>query len=694
MRTLGIGAAASVGVALACGAASVSLSQPAVQGAPGGGEVLFAARCKSCHEPPVARAPSRDQLRSRTNEEIIEALTTGVMKPMAAGLSSGQILEVAAYLTGRRASATEGLRMAAAAPPAPDVSPDRSAEAVLGRGRPVSSRMLRSPSEGDWLLWGRTYDGQNFSPLTRIDRNSVKRLKPAWRLPIQPGPSMPSPLVHDGVMFLQTSPDTVLALDAATGQVLWRRAYKTSAPSTQKMGLALAGGRLFVPTSDLHVIALDARSGAKVWDHQIGLSPPATDRTPFNLRSAPLVVGDKVIQGVTASSAPGGGFIVGLDAASGRELWRFHTIARPGAPGGDSWNGLPIEKRSGASVWQQGTYDPGLNLVYFGVGQTYDTGPLLKPSGVAGATREALYTDSTIALDPDTGRLVWHYQHLPNDQWDLDWVFERQLATLQIGGRPRRVVMNIGKMGVLDALDAATGAYLFSIDSGVQNVISAIDPKTGAKTIDPRRWPDKTRSTLICPSASGVRNWPSTSVNPTSAQLYAPLTRWCLTFGPPSGPGFSLLSSGVGLSPADHPQAEASGKMGRLQAMDLTGRKLAWGRDLTAPISTSVLATASGVVFAGDLEPALNAFDDRSGEVLWRAPLGSYASSNIITYGVGRTQYVALVAGMKNFNINDLSRRYEAFRRTHGGAVKAPGGGPEVVVFSLGEDRPPSRRRP
>jgi alcohol dehydrogenase (cytochrome c) len=552
--------------------------------------------------------------------------------------------------------------------------------APLDKLRPVSSAMLKSPGAQDWLQWGRTYDGQNFSPLKAIDRGNVKTLAPAWRAPLESGPSMPTPLVHDGVMFLQTTPDTVLALDAATGAVLWRHAYASSIPSSQKMGLALSGGRVFVPTTDLHVIALDARTGAPVWDHDLGIRPPATDRKLFNLRSAPLIVGDKVIQGVTASGAPGGGFIVGLDIATGQEIWRFNTIARPGEPGGNSWNGLPLEKRSGASVWHQGTYDPALNLVYFGIGQTYDTGPLLKPSGAPGTTQDSLYTDSTVALDPNTGKLVWHYQHLTNDQWDLDWVFERQLVTLKTGGRTRRVVMTIGKMGLLDALDAKTGAYLFSIDAGTQNVIAAIDPVTGRKTIDPVRVPDPQKSTLICPSVSGARSWPATSFSPATGLLYVPITQWCHTFGPT---GYKLLSSGVGLTGAEHPDATKSGMMGRLQAMDLAGHKLGWRHEQAAPVSTSVLATAGGLLFAGDLDPALQAFDDRDGKPLWRAPLDNYPSSSVITYSVGATQYVAVVTGLRNNHINDLMRTYQTFRRVRGQPAELPKGAPAVVVFAL-----------
>lgn len=584
------------------------------------------------------------------------------------------------------------LASCAAAPDTPSSAAPATPEALLGKMRPVSPAMLRDPAPGDWLQWGRTYDGQNFSPLKRIDRSNVKDLAQVWRTPLKGGLSMPTPLVHDGVMFLQTTPDLVLALDAATGSELWRHAHTPAAgvSSTMKMGLALSGGRVFVPTSDLHVLALDAKTGATVWDQPIEVRPPATVSTTLGLRSAPLIVGDKVIQGVTTSFVAGGGFIVALDISTGRELWRFNTIARPGEPGGESWNGLPLDKRFGGSVWHQGTYDRDLNLIYYGVAPTYDTGPMLKPSGVPGTTRDALYTNSTIALNPDTGKLAWHYQHFANDQWDLDWVFERQLATIRTGGKTRKVVMNVGKMGILDALDAKTGAYLFSIDAGTQNIITAIDPVTGAKTIDPQRLPDPARPTVYCPGPSGARSWPPTSFSKTTGLLYVPVTEWCMKM---SGQGAMLLSApGSGLSAADHADATSDGKMGRLQAMDVSGKKLGWRHDLDAPLSTSALSTAGGVVFAGDLDPALKAFDDRDGKLLWSAPLDNYPSSSVITYSVGATQYVAVVVGIRNNHINDMSRRYQTFRRERGSPVEAPKGEAGIVVFAL--DKPASAGNP
>src|SRR6185295_17123747 len=251
-----------------------------------------------------------------------------------------------------------------------------SPTAPVDNMRPVSAAMLQDPLPGDWLQWGRTYDGENFSPLKSINRENVNTLAPAWSSPLQAGLAMPTPLVHDGVMFLLTSPDTLLALNATTGAELWRHAYAPQGvSSTMKMGVGLAGGRVFVPTSDLHVQALDAKTGAVVWDHEIAIYPPAVKGTTLGLRSAPLIVGDKVIEGVTTSFVAGGGFIVALDINTGKELWRFNTIARPGEPGGQTWNGLPLDKRAGGSVWHQGTWDKDLNLIYYGVAPTYDTGP-------------------------------------------------------------------------------------------------------------------------------------------------------------------------------------------------------------------------------------------------------------------------------------------------------------------------------
>ena len=545
----------------------------------------------------------------------------------------------------------------------------------------LTSEQLRDPKPEDWLHWGRTLDGHSYSPLMRINRENVRDLKLAWRVPLRFGSNTPAPLIHQGVMFLHTPPDTVLAMDATDGRVLWRYQRKGIDLPTKKRGVALYGDMVLVPTSDLHVVALNASTGEPIWDHTLDTRAPEDMRRGFHLRSAPLIAGERAILGVTVY-APKGGFILALDVNSGKEVWRFNTIARPGEPGGNSWNGLPLERRKGGSVWHQATYDAELNLIYFGIAPTYDTEPLLIPIKKEGINNDALYTNCTVALDADTGELIWHYQHMANDQWDLDWVFERQIASLSVDGELRKVVMNVGKMGILDALDAATGEYLFSVDSGTQNVITAIDPETGAKTIDPEKVPNSKRGSLICPSAVGARSWPPTAYSPQTKLLYVPITEGCMSIST-TGQGGWLLTSGVDLSLVAHPDA-GDGMVGRLQAIDLENHELGWTHDQLTPPSTGLLATGGGLLFSGDIDPSLKAFDDETGELLWQAELDNAPSSTLVTYRAGDKQYIAVVVGMTNNHIRDITSAYKRSKTSSGELSQPPTEGRAAVwAFSL-----------
>ena len=494
------------------------------------------------------------------------------------------------------------------------------------------------------------------------------------------GPSMPMPLVHQGVMFLHTYPDTVIAMDATNGAVLWRYKREGLSQSNKKMGLALHGDRIYASTSDLHVIALNARTGALVWDHTIDIQRDEEYRNRIFTRSAPLVAGKVVIQGTMGFRTPGGAFIVAVDRESGKEAWRFNTVAWPDKPGGNTWNDIPIELRNGGSVWQQGTYDPTSNLVYYGVAPTYDTAPLLVPTDKKGHTNDGMYTNCTIALDADTGELVWYFQHTQNDQWDMDWVFERTIAQLPDGdGGTVKAVMNVGKNAMLDSLDAATGEFLFTVDTGVQNVITAVDPKTGAKTIDPMKMPHPDKTSVICPIPFGARSWPQTSYSPDTNYVYVPITESCFGMSE-TGKGGWLLTTGVDFSAAEHPDLN-DGMMGRLQAIDVASRKLAWNRDQVTPLSTGILTTAGGIVFSGDVDPSLKAFDDATGKLLWKAALDDTPSSSLITYKIGARQYIAVVVGMTNNHVRDITRHYRQWSKTEG----EPGdqAGASIWVFAL-----------
>jgi alcohol dehydrogenase (cytochrome c) len=548
---------------------------------------------------------------------------------------------------------------------------------VLAKLTPVTDEMLNDPPAEDWLLWQRSYDNQGYSSLDQINRETVSDLTLSWRMPLQTGENNPGPIIHDGIMFLFTFPDTVLAIDATNGSLLWRYQHQSDVRPSQKKGIALHGDRVYVPTSDLHVLALDARTGELIWDHEIETEEGLEG---YHLRMAPMIVGETVIQGITSLRIPKGGWILGLDSTTGAQEWRFNTIPRPGEPGGNTWNGLPIEERSGGSVWNAGSYDKALNLVYFGVAPTYDTAPLLYPTDVDGITNDALYTNATIALNPDTGELVWYYQHLANDQWDLDWAFERQIVTIPVEGESRKAVINMGKLGILDAVDAATGEYLFSMDMGLQNVVTSIDPDTGYKTINPDTIPQLEETRLICANHYGAKSWPPAAFNPNTNRLYLPLNEGCIEVGPEGR--YQILTTGVQMKEALFP--DSNGNMGRIQSLDLGSQEVSWLHRQPSPVVSSILATAGGLIFAGDLNRAFKALDETTGEILWETTLDDIPSSTIVTYAVEDIQYLAIVAGQTGYHVNDWARMYDIFAEPEGMPENnSPKGGAAIWVFTL-----------
>ncbi len=509
----------------------------------------------------------------------------------------------------------------------------------FARYEPVTDAMLAHPRAGDWLTWRRTYDDQGFSPLEQVDAQNVKRLRVAWTLTLPAGPNAATPLEHDGVIFVHSYGDNVQALDAKTGDALWHyhRQLPRNLRPTVKRNLALYEDKIYFGTSDAHVVALDAKTGRVVWDQ-----PVADTSLGFGITGGPLAAHGKILQGINGQG-PGGSYIVGLDAETGRELWRFYSIARPGEPGGNSWNGLPLEKRTGGSVWTAGSYDPEQNLAFFGPAPTYDTGPLRDPVAKPGITNAALYTNATIALNPDTGKLVWYFQHVPNDQWDFDWAFERQLVDLPVNGQLHRVVLTSGKEALYDALDAHTGRYLFSMDMGLQNIITGVDPQSGAKTIDPNLIPSRERAITVCPHAGGAKSWIPGSIDPHKRVLFVPLVESCMDLTPVPQGERGALSTGVRFS--IRPRLDSDGRFGRIEAVDLTTHKPLWIERQRAPQTTGVLATAGGVVFAGALDRWFTAYDAGTGERLWRTRLNDVPSSAPISYEVDGRQYVAMVVG-------------------------------------------------
>lgn len=536
---------------------------------------------------------------------------------------------------------------------APRIQPDEKAKTVI-RDRAalaasvsaVTDTMLLKPPPADWLHWRRTYDVHGFSPLKEIDRGNVASLASAWAWSLPPATTQVTPLVHDGVLYINTTGGRVQALDATNGELLWEysrdiandeAAHRVSVHRS----FAIYGDKLFLGTDDKHEIALDIKTGRLVWDHAF------PDSKGWNISAGPLVVKGKVIQG-TFDCEAGGCPVIALDAESGKELWRFYTVARSGQPGGDSWNGLPDDQRFGASVWTTPSYDPELNLIYVATGNTYHWQELFKGGiGKTKANRDGLYIDSTVALDASTGKLKWHYQHLPQDYWDLDFAFEQTIATIKFKGRDRKVVCSTGKMVWTDCVDAATGEFVLSHDQGLQNIIKSFDPKTGRKTYFEEAIPDLTgkRRNIQCSAGYGDKNWPAGSYDASRGVNYMSLVEVCGESTPTMfGPNTSAYTAGEETRMARY-QPGSDGNIGRLDAVNWATGKILWSVRQRASMTSATVATAGGLIFVGDADRWFKAFDQTDGKLLWKTRLNDVVNSYPITYSVKGKQYVAVVTG-------------------------------------------------
>jgi alcohol dehydrogenase (cytochrome c) len=629
------------------------------------GKAAYEQSCESCHgtnlddgpfAPPLKGAEFRQVWFGQSAAPLFDYMSEKMPPAGPGSLGDEKYLQILAYmlqqngliagttplpsdssalktmlLPGFTGGPSGGLASGVAVPPTPVTS------TPLSRYTPVTDAMLANPPASEWLTWRRTWDSQGFSPLKQITKANVGDLRVAWSWSLPNGPNEGTPLFHDGVLFVHAYGDKVQALDAVTGDLLWQYARRLpkEAPASVKRTIALYGDKVYVPTSDTHIVALDAKTGRVVWDHEV-----ASRASLYGMTGGPLVAKGKVMVGTTGRAA-GGNLIVALDAETGQEAWRFHTIAQPNTPFGNSWNGVPVEKRNGASVWVAGSFDSATGLALFGVAQTYDTGPYRDLVKEGDVTNDLLYTDSTVAINPDTGRLAWHYQHQPNDQWDLDWAFEQVL--LKLPGSSKMLVVTSGKQAIFDVVEADTGKYVFSIDLGLQDIVTSIDPKTGAKNVNPRLIPGKGDTITVCPHAGGAKSWLPESYNAETRTMFVPLVESCMDLTPVAPGGRGSLSTGVRWSL--RPRADSDGKYGRVQAVNLETRKVLWTNRQRAPQSTGVLATSGGVVFAGALDRMFAAYDDETGKELWKVRLNDVPNSAPISYMVNGKQYIAVTVG-------------------------------------------------
>ncbi len=528
---------------------------------------------------------------------------------------------------------------------------------------PLTQDELNNPDPGDWLMLRGNYRGWGYSQLDEVNKDNVQGLRMVWSRAMPAGNSNQAvALAHDGTVFLGGLYDTVQAINGATGELIWQYARDLPEDTAflgtwgrKNRSVALYGDKVFVVTWDNFVVALDAASGQVVWetDRGGGVAGGIANST------GPIVVNNVVVAGSTCQLSPNGCYVTGHDVANGEELWRNEFIPRPGQPGDETWGGTPFESRWFTGAWGQITYDPDLNLVFYGssaVGPASET-----HRGAPGATLAG--TNTRWAVRPESGEIVWKHQVLPRDNWDTECTFDMiSIETLvnpdpagkyPLGatvptGQTRQVLTGVPcKNGLMWQFDAATGEYFWARDTVHQNIVSSIDT-AGIVTVNEDmilKVPGQMYP--VCPGENGGRDWPSSAYYPPANLFIMPLQNICEDMTPKVGEFTNLAmynwTTAFHLSPGKE-------NIGRIDAIDVATGNTKWSYEQYESLYSSVLTTAGGLVFAGGGDRYARAIDIENGEQIWSVRLPATSNATPSTFAVDGKQYVAFITGTGGVN--------------------------------------------
>lgn len=517
-----------------------------------------------------------------------------------------------------------------------------AAPQILRGYQAVTQERLLKPESQNWLMIRGTYDGWGYSQLTGITRDNVARLRMVWTVPTgEMRVHEAAPVVNNGVMFVSTPNNQVIALNAVTGEILWR--YRRPRPTGSfvlhdtNRGIALYGDKVYYAAGEAVLVALDARTGREVWT-----TTAADNASAYYITLAPLVADGKVMVGASGGEFGVRGFVAAFDAETGKELWRTFTVPAPGEPGSETWPKGDQWKTGGAPVWVTGNYDPETKLAFWGTG---NGGPWIGDQRPG----DNLYVASTVAIDVATGQIKGHFQYNPNESWDWDEVSPPIVVDYQRSGRTIKGLVNVARDGYLWFLERTSGKINFIEGKPFvfQNVFRGLDPVTGKPDVDPARQPGTGRRAEFCPGSHGGKNWPPIAFSPQTRMIYIPAnTNLCgaltgveVTYT--KGKSFAGTQfGGQMLAPgADH--------VGEVQGWNVdTGQKVWTHIYPTSPTWGSMLATAGGLVFTGGTnDRKIRAFDAASGKVLWEFVTNSGIVAPPTTFAVNGKQYLAVHAG-------------------------------------------------